>query len=275
MRLATRSCSPRRAGFSLSQSSDLFSLSVRHARSLLRPTRHVAMADKQPSRSAKSEVQGTEGLAINNSFLRRILTIAALKTLGRFHKSDGLCTPISKHKIVKTGHRVRLTEANTMQFVAEHTSIPVPKVHCSFVHNDRVFIVMERICGEDIPLAWKGRPESSRRKVYAELKAMLRELRALKPSPDTGVESCVGGSLYDSRIPRCPRFGPFKLFRISISGFGMSCVHQRFTTTARMTNGWKLKRWPRCRTGRGHLRSSLMETLTHSTSSSEGKKSLE
>lgn len=33
----------------------------------------------------------------------------------------------------------------------------------------------------------------------------------MKPLPGTGVESCVGGSLYDSRIPYgLPRFGPFQ-----------------------------------------------------------------
>ncbi|CZT25430.1 uncharacterized protein RCC_11162 [Ramularia collo-cygni] len=161
-------------------------------------------------RSVDSKAQGTENLAINNTFVRRILTIVALKTLGRFHNSDGPCTPISKHIIIKTGHRVRLTEASTMKFVAEHTSLPVPKVYCYFVHKDRAYIVMERIRGEEIPTAWKGLPEVARRKIYSELKAMLQELRALKPSSDTGVESCVGGSLYDSRITRCPRFGPFK-----------------------------------------------------------------
>lgn len=161
-------------------------------------------------RNAEDQAQETESLAINNTFIRRILTIFALKTLGRFHKSDGLCTPISKHKIVKTGHRVRLTEATTMRFVAENTSIPVPQVYCSFVHKDRTFIVMERILGEEIPTAWKSLPEPARRKVYSQLKAMIQELRALKPSPGTGVESCVRGSLFDSRITRCPRFGPFK-----------------------------------------------------------------
>lgn len=169
------------------------------------------MTDRQPSPDcADSGPKSTGNLAINNTFVRRLLTISALKILRPFRESDGICTPISKHIMIKTGYYVRLTEAVTMKFVAEHTSIPVPKVYCSFVHKDRVYIVMERIRGETVPRAWKSLPESARRKVCSELKAMMQELRALKPSPDTGVQSCVGGSLYDSRISRCPCFGPFK-----------------------------------------------------------------
>lgn len=97
-----------------------------------------------------------------------------------------------------------------MKFIAEHTSIPVPKVYCSFVYKDRAFILMERIRGDAIAVAWAGLPESARRNIYSQLKHMIREMRALEPSPGTGVESCLGGELFDSRISRCPTFGPFK-----------------------------------------------------------------
>lgn len=69
---------------------------------------------------------------------------------------------------------------------------------------------MERIRGDALPNAWGRLPELSRQKVYSQLKAMIQELRALEPSPGTGVQSCVGGELFDSRITRCPTFGPFK-----------------------------------------------------------------
>ncbi|MCJ1439821.1 MAG: hypothetical protein MMC23_000302 [Stictis urceolatum] len=98
-----------------------------------------------------------------------------------------------------------------MRFIAENTSIPVPKVYCSFVYKNRAYIVMERIWGDEIPTAWKKLPEESREKVFDHLKQIVQEMRLLKPSPGTGVESCVGGSLYDPRIPRSSlRFGPFK-----------------------------------------------------------------
>ncbi|RMZ68425.1 kinase subdomain-containing [Pyrenophora seminiperda CCB06] len=69
---------------------------------------------------------------------------------------------------------------------------------------------MERIQGEDLARAWKGLSKESLEDIFLQLRDMFKELRSLVP-PGTGVESCVGGSLYDSRIPRGnPRFGPFE-----------------------------------------------------------------
>lgn len=170
------------------------------------PSASVSPVDK-----TKTQHEGTEHLAINHTFARRFLTLLALKTTAKFYTRDGFCVPISKHRIVKTGPFVHLTEAATMKFVAENTSLPVPKVYCSFVRKNRAYIVMERIRGEEIPKSWKNLSDKSRQNIFAQLKHMLQELRAIKPPPDTGVESCTGGSLRDSRIPRAlPRLGPFK-----------------------------------------------------------------
>jgi hypothetical protein len=73
---------------------------------------------------------------------------------------------------------------------------------------------MERIQGEELPNAWKGMSKESIEGVVAQLRRNFQELRSLAPPAGTGVESCVGGSLYDSRIPRGnPRFGPFKVIQ--------------------------------------------------------------
>ncbi|KAK5628933.1 hypothetical protein RRF57_004648 [Xylaria bambusicola] len=70
---------------------------------------------------------------------------------------------------------------------------------------------MERIQGDELPKAWKSLSKESLENILAQLKAMIQELRSLAPPPSTGVESCVGGMLYDSRISRGTlRFGPFK-----------------------------------------------------------------
>lgn len=70
---------------------------------------------------------------------------------------------------------------------------------------------MERIQGDVLPKAWEERPEESLQKIFAQLRSTFQELRALKPPADAGVESCVGGSQFDSRIPRKKlRFSPFK-----------------------------------------------------------------
>ncbi|KAH0370310.1 kinase subdomain-containing protein, partial [Aureobasidium melanogenum] len=153
---------------------------------------------------------GAQDLAINNTGFNRFFTRVALKTLARFHKSDGFCRPISRKLIIKTGPWVDLTEAATMRFIAEKTSIPVPKVHCSFVHKGRTYILMERIQGEEIPRAWARLGDHGRTEIFAQLKQMIDEMRSLTPPSSTRVQSCTGGDLWDSRYNHChSRFGPF------------------------------------------------------------------
>jgi hypothetical protein len=165
-----------------------------------------------PADDYETQHVGSEDLAINNTFTRRSLTLLALHTMARLFKRDGYCRPISTGKITKTGPSIHLMESATMRYIAQQTSIPVPKVYCSFLHKNRAYIVMERIKGQPLARVWKTLSQEARSNVIAQLQGMIRELRALKPPPTTlGVESCIGGSLYDSRLPHgTPRFGPFK-----------------------------------------------------------------
>jgi serine/threonine protein kinase len=163
------------------------------------------------SKDASPPGAGSESHAINNTPFRRLLTLLALKTTARLFRRQGACIPISKGLIVKCDFLVDLTEAATMRFVADNTSIPVPKVWCSFEHKGRAYIVMERIDGHYITKDWNTRSQESKDKLLAQLKTMIQELRSLQPPPGSGVESCIGGSMHDSRISRPERrFGPFK-----------------------------------------------------------------
>lgn len=70
---------------------------------------------------------------------------------------------------------------------------------------------MERVRGESLAIAWSKLSDTDREHIFVQLKQIFQELRTLSPPPDMGIQSCVGGSLRDSRIPRArPRFGPFK-----------------------------------------------------------------
>ncbi|KAK3299899.1 serine/threonine protein kinase [Chaetomium fimeti] len=154
---------------------------------------------------------GTEDLVVNDSLIYRFLSLLALKTTKRFYGSNGPCAIISPHLIIKRGPFAHLTEAATLRYLAEKTSIPVPRLHCAFVHNNRASIVMERLQGVTLGVAWKSLSNAQRAAIFEQLKSIFRELRSLPPPPGVGIESCVGGSLRDSRIPRSsPRFGPFK-----------------------------------------------------------------
>ncbi|PNP76542.1 hypothetical protein FNYG_09961 [Fusarium nygamai] len=122
----------------------------------------------------------------------------------------GLVSPSQNLSSSRKAH-LSISEAAAMQFVAANTSIPVSTVHCSFVHKNRAHIVMQRIEGKSIADAWRDLSDADRSNIFAQLRCMFQELRSLTPPPNTGIESCIGGSLRDSRIPRSrPRFGLFK-----------------------------------------------------------------
>lgn len=164
-----------------------------------------------PPNGRATQHDGTHNLAINNTWYSRLFTLVALRTTARFYKFKGAFTPISKHLILKTGAFAHLTEASTLKFIAEKTSIPVPRVYCSFVHKNVAYILMERIQGQTLGSAWPTLSEDDKETIFTQLRDMMRELRSLPLPPNTGVENCGGGSMRDCRIPRSqPRLGPFK-----------------------------------------------------------------
>ncbi|KAI1061637.1 hypothetical protein LB506_011830 [Fusarium annulatum] len=83
---------------------------------------------------------------------------------------------ISSKLCIKATAFTTLTEANTMQFVANNT----------FKHRGRVYILMERIRGRDLSQNWTQRSEDSKARILAQLKPLITELRSIVP-PD-GVE---------------------------------------------------------------------------------------
>ena len=162
------------------------------------------MAEARPAAASTT-------LCVNDTALRRFLTKLALRTTARLYRADGWCSRITPNIIVKRGPFVDLVEAATMQYVAERKSIPVPKVYCAFPPDGRVSIVMERLRGEPITVAFEAMDEPGRSRLLCELKGYLDEMRRLPAPEGAGVQSCVATSLYDSRISKPePRFGPFK-----------------------------------------------------------------
>lgn len=100
-----------------------------------------------------------------------------------------------------------------MRFIAQRTSIPVPKVHCAFKRGELTYIVMERIHGDMIGHGWVQRSEESKASILSELKRLVREMRGI-PASGPGVHNVDGGSLFDPRLPGPSlRFGPFENIR--------------------------------------------------------------
>ena len=146
---------------------------------------------------------------INASWARRFGTRVAVKLLKRIRSRKGCILVLSRRLCVKYGDRVDLSEASTIQFIAQHTSIPVPKIYCAFTHRDITYIVMEHIDGEMLTRGWVSRNNESKAKIHAQLKEFVREMRQIPP-PRSGVANVDGGSLFDPRLPVPTwRFGPF------------------------------------------------------------------
>jgi aminoglycoside phosphotransferase len=109
---------------------------------------------------------------------------------------------------IKYGDSVTLAEANTLRFIAQHTTIPVPTVHHTFTHHGKTYILMERIRGETIAKRWRSLSDTSKASIFGQLIRMVKELRSI-PSETTGISNVDGGPIYDSRLPQKSLWGPF------------------------------------------------------------------
>ncbi|KAL6703514.1 hypothetical protein ACN47E_009612 [Coniothyrium glycines] len=159
----------------------------------------------------KNYVYTVRSEQIDATPIQRCLTLLAIKLLKRFRKRHGTVLFLSKKICVKYGSSVNLREASSLQFVAKHTSVPVPRVYCAFAHSNRTYIVMERIHGDPVGSGWLKRSEQSRVKILDQLRDMVGEMRRIKPPTGIGVAHVDGGPLYDPRIlGTSNHFGPFK-----------------------------------------------------------------
>ncbi|KAI1325732.1 kinase-like protein [Xylariaceae sp. FL0255] len=150
---------------------------------------------------------------INAGFITRYLTLLAVAILTWSpvhwlwkHRGGVLFGP---NFCIKTNSFTTLAEAKAMQFVAAHTSIPVPRVFCAFSHRGRTYIVMERIDGTSVGQSWVRRTEESKAKILSQLRAFIEQLRSVQPPIKRGVSNIVGGSTHDPRLPDQFYWGPF------------------------------------------------------------------
>ncbi|KAF1852212.1 kinase-like protein [Cucurbitaria berberidis CBS 394.84] len=118
---------------------------------------------------------------------------------------------------IKFGDCVTLAEANTLQFIANHTSIPVPRVYHAFTHHNQTYILMERIRGETIAKRWHSLSDSSKLLIFTQLKRMIEELRSI-PCQTNGVSNLDGGPIHDYRLhpSSCGPFDTLSDFHLAL-----------------------------------------------------------
>ena len=74
-----------------------------------------------------------------------------------------------------------------LQYVAAHTTVPVPKVFGSVLHHGRLYVELEYVHGDDLSTVWQEHlsPEQKRSIVH-ELAGYIKQLRSLAP-PHNGM----------------------------------------------------------------------------------------
>ncbi|ATY62322.1 kinase-like domain [Cordyceps militaris] len=108
-------------------------------------------------------------------------------------------------KIVK--FRTTWNEAQAMEYVRKHTSVPVPKIYKVFERNDSyINIVMEYIPGDKADFTAMSAEEIQ--KLGEQLANYLDQLRSLEPPEPGFIGSATQESLLDHRLGHY-RFGPF------------------------------------------------------------------
>ncbi|KAJ5476771.1 hypothetical protein N7475_002500 [Penicillium sp. IBT 31633x] len=88
---------------------------------------------------------------------------------------------ISEHLVVKNADDIPVHEAPTLRFIAENTTIPVPKVHDIRTENDKVVgIVMGYMPGKPLDEVWDTLSSSQKQSIAEQLRGYISQLRNLK-----------------------------------------------------------------------------------------------
>ncbi|KAI1196698.1 kinase-like protein [Nemania serpens] len=151
---------------------------------------------------------------INDGIFTRVVTLLAAKILDQKYMRRIWKQPsgvlFGFRFCIKTSPITTLAEAHVLQFVANNTSIPVPKVYSAFAHRGQVYIVMERIGGNMLAKGWVCRSEESKAKILNQLRGMIQQLRDIRPPSDYAVANINGGPIFDDRLSGSSLKGPFR-----------------------------------------------------------------
>ena len=149
--------------------------------------------------------------SVNDNVISRLLVLSFVQLLKHVKPRKGDVLLASKRICIKYGRLVQLSEASSIRFISQRTSIPVPKVICAFEHRGVTYIVMERIDGQMVGSGWLNRSVASRTKILTQLRGLIQQMRDIPAPSDVGVANVDGGAIYDCRLPGPSlHFGPFR-----------------------------------------------------------------
>jgi aminoglycoside phosphotransferase (APT) family kinase protein len=114
--------------------------------------------------------------------------------------------------VLKSGTRIRMTEAHTLRLVKKHTTIPVPEVLDAWpLDGGGAAILMEWINDADtLRNRWPSLTAEQKLNIAQQIRGYVDQLRALPQAEDRRgrIESVDGSACYDARLQDKP-CGPF------------------------------------------------------------------
>lgn len=115
---------------------------------------------------------------------------------------------VSKVRIIKGP--CESVELEGLRYVAQYTSIPVPKVHRIYRVGGRLYIEMEYVQGDTLQAMWSGDMLSrdERQTILKQVADYIDQLRGLEPPQKGVVASAELGQCLDYRVGY-NLFGPF------------------------------------------------------------------
>ncbi|KAG5292652.1 hypothetical protein I7I48_04805 [Histoplasma ohiense] len=104
----------------------------------------------------------------------------------------------------------QLPELEALLYISEHTTIPVPRVRCSYNGPGGIYIMMDHIQGTDLETLWmRGLKPKEKETILNDIATILTQLRTLHPPKEGVVASAQGGAILDYCIGS-QLVGPFQ-----------------------------------------------------------------
>ncbi|KAF2863510.1 hypothetical protein K470DRAFT_254803 [Piedraia hortae CBS 480.64] len=115
---------------------------------------------------------------------------------------------ISRDRMIK--YPCHETELEALRFVADHTSMPAPRVLEKFYLKGKLGVVMEYFPNtQSLDSCWEELDGVQKREIVKQLSNHLEQMRALPPDDDYKIASTYGRACYDFRVAT-DTFGPFE-----------------------------------------------------------------
>jgi len=96
-----------------------------------------------------------------------------------YERSNRVVYDLDGEHILKIGTG-NPNEAETMKYVRNNTTLPVPKVINYWTHDEYNYILMEKVAGSTLESIWPTLQEDEKRSILSQLKAIVQEMRKVE-----------------------------------------------------------------------------------------------